>query len=294
MKGQLTRRAGGYLWIIPALVLLLVFVYYPIVENFRLSLYSWNAFSPVPKFVGVNNYQRVFADPVFWTSIANNIWYAVVSVAFQVGIALVLAALLEGVVAPRLRGFLRTVYFIPATISITIVGLLFRIIYQPEGLLNAFLGLFGVDSSRAWLGEQETAIGSVIAMSQWQNLGYTTMLFVVAIQRIPKEYYEAALVDGAGAIRTFFSVTVPLVREMTTLLMIVTISGAFLVFNEIMATTQGGPNNSSQVLGTWLYQSAFKNDDMGYATVVAVVIFVFTFTAAVLQLTYSRLRRVEQ
>ena len=280
--------------IIHALVLQLVFVYYPIVENFRLSLYSWNAFSPVPKFVGVNNYQRVFADPVFWTSIANNIWYAVVSVAFQVGIALVLAALLEGVVAPRLRGFLRTVYFIPATISITIVGLLFRIIYQPEGLLNAFLGLFGVDSSRAWLGEQETAIGSVIAMSQWQNLGYTTMLFVVAIQRIPKEYYEAALVDGAGAIRTFFSVTVPLVREMTTLLMIVTISGAFLVFNEIMATTQGGPNNSSQVLGTWLYQSAFKNDDMGYATVVAVVIFVFTFTAAVLQLTYSRLRRVEQ
>jgi raffinose/stachyose/melibiose transport system permease protein len=248
----------------------------------------------VPKFVGLNNYQRVFADPVFWTSIVNNIWYAVVSVLFQVGIALVLAALLEGVVAPRLRGFLRTVYFIPATISITIVGLLFRIIYQPEGLLNAFLGLFGVESSRAWLGEQETAIGSVIAMSQWQNLGYTTMLFVVAIQRIPKEYYEAALVDGAGAIRTFFSVTVPLVREMTTLLMIVTISGAFLVFNEIMATTQGGPNNSSQVLGTWLYQSAFKNDDMGYATVVAVVIFVFTFTAALLQLGYSRLRRVEQ
>jgi len=186
------------------------------------------------------------------------------------------------------------VYFIPATISITIVGLLFRIIYQPEGLLNAFLGLFGVESTRAWLGEQETAIGSVIAMSQWQNLGYTTMLFVVAIQRIPKEYYEAALVDGAGAVRTFFSVTVPLVREMTTLLMIVTISGAFLVFNEIMATTQGGPNNSSQVLGTWLYQSAFKNDDMGYATVVAVVIFVFTFTAAMLQLAYSRLRRVEQ
>jgi len=294
MKGQLARLTGGYLWILPALVLLLVFVYYPIVDNFRLSLYSWNAFRPVPKFVGLNNYQRVFADPVFWTSIVNNIWYAVVSVLFQVGIALVLAAMLEGVVAPRLRGILRTVYFIPATISITIVGLLFRIIYQPEGLLNAFLGLFGVESSRAWLGEQETAIGSVIAMSQWQNLGYTTMLFVVAIQRIPKEYYEAARVDGAGPVRTFFSVTVPLVREMTTLLMIVTIAGAFLVFNEIMATTQGGPNNSSQVLGTWLYQSAFKNDDMGYATVVAVVIFVFTFTAAILQLAYSRIRRVEQ
>ncbi|MGC3952809.1 MAG: sugar ABC transporter permease [Propionicimonas sp.] len=294
MKRKVLRWTGGYLWIIPALVLLLVFVYYPIVDNFRLSVFSWNAFSPNPKFVGLLNYERVFADPVFWTAMLNNIFYAVASVLFQVGIALVLAALLEGVVAPKLRGVLRTIYFIPATISITIVGLLFRIIYQPDGLLNAFLGLFGMESTKAWLGEGDSAIWSVIAMSQWQNLGYTTMLFVVAIQRIPKEYYEAARVDGAGPIRTFFDVTVPLVREMTTLLMIVTISGAFLVFNEIMATTQGGPNNSSQVLGTWLYQSAFKNDDMGYATVVAVVIFVFTFTAAVLQLAYSRIRRVEQ
>ncbi len=294
VKRRLAQRSIGYLWIIPALILLMVFVYYPILENFRLSLFSWNAFKPVPRFVGLSNYQRVFADPVFWTALLNNVWYAIVSVVFQVGFALVLAAVLEGVVAPRLRGFLRTIYFIPATISITIIGLLFRIIYQPDGLLNQFLALFGIESSRAWLGEQSTAIWSVIAMSQWQNIGYTTMLFVVAIQRIPKEYYEAAIVDGAGAIRTFFSVTVPLVREMTTLLMVVTMSGAFLVFNEIMATTQGGPNNSSQVLGTWLYQSAFRNDDMGYATVVAVVIFVFTFIAAILQLTYSRLRRVEQ
>lgn len=294
MKRNIARLTGGYLWIIPALVLLLIFVYYPIVDNFRLSVFSWNAFSPEPKFVGMANYERVLADPVFWTAMLNNVFYAVVSVLFQVGIALVLAALLEGVVAPKLRGVLRTIYFIPATISITIVGLLFRIIYQPDGLLNAFLALFGVESTKAWLGEADSAIWSVIAMSQWQNLGYTTMLFVVAIQRIPKEFYEAARVDGSGPISTFFNVTVPLVREMTTLLMIVTVSGAFLVFNEIMATTQGGPNNSSQVLGTWLYQSAFKNDDMGYATVVAVVIFVFTFTAAMLQLTYSRLRRVEQ
>ncbi|MDR1710966.1 MAG: sugar ABC transporter permease [Propionibacteriaceae bacterium] len=287
------RRGIGYLWILPAIMLLLVFVYYPIVENFRLSLYKWNAFQPEPKFVGLSNYERVFADEVFYTSIFNNVGYAVISVIFQVGIALVLAAVLEGVVAPRLRGLLRTIYFIPATISITIIGLLFRKIYEGEGLFNAFLGLFGIESAHAWLGETSTAIWSVIAMSQWQNLGYTTMLFVVAIQRIPREYYDAAAVDGAGPVRTFFSVTVPLVREMTTLLMIVTISGAFLVFNEIMATTQGSPGNSSQVLGTWLYQSAFKNDDMGYAAVVAVVIFAITFTAALLQLGYGRLRRVE-
>jgi raffinose/stachyose/melibiose transport system permease protein len=293
MKSKKGRRALGLLWVIPALVLLIVFVYYPIVENFRLSFYKWNAFSPNPKWVGGGNYERVFADPVFWTALFNNIGYAVVSVIFQVGAALVLAAVLEGVVAPRLRGVLRTIYFIPATISITIVGLLFRTLLQPEGLFNQFLNLFGFEFQNAWLGEQGTAIWSIIGMSQWQNLGYTTMLFIVAIQRIPREHFEAALIDGVGSVRTFLHVTVPMVREMTTLLMIVTISGAFLVFNEILATTQGGPNNASQTLGTWLYQSAFKNDDMGYAAVVAVIIFVITFTAAIMQIFYSRVRRVE-
>ena len=102
-------------------------------------------------------------------------------------------------------------------------------------------------------------------MSQWQSIGYATVLFVVAMQRMPREYYEAASVDGAGPIRSFFAVTVPMVREMTTLVVILTISGAFLVFNEVMVMTAGGPNNSSQVLGTWLYRKAFLEDDMGYA-----------------------------
>lgn len=130
-------------------------------------------------------------------------------------------------------------------------------------------------------------------MSQWQSIGYTAVLFVVAIQRIPRDYYEAARLDGAGPIRTFLMITVPLVREMTTLLVILTISGAFLVFNEVMVMTAGGPDNSSQVLGTWLYRNAFFQDDMGYAAAIATVIFVITFTIAALQLAISRRRRVE-
>jgi raffinose/stachyose/melibiose transport system permease protein len=119
------------------------------------------------------------------------------------------------------------------------------------------------------------------------------VLFVVAMQRVPREYYEAATVDGAGPIRSFFAVTVPMVREMTTLLVILTISGAFLVFNEVMVMTAGGPNNSSQVLGTWLYRQAFFEDDMGYAATVATVILVITFTVAALQMWVTQRRRVE-
>jgi raffinose/stachyose/melibiose transport system permease protein len=176
-----------------------------------------------------------------------------------------------------------------------VAGILFSFIYNPQiGLLNRLLDAIGLDSwKHAWLGEESTAIWSIIAMSQWQSIGYTAILFVVAIQRIPRELYEAARIDGAGAVRSFFSITIPMVREMTTLLVILTISGAFLVFNEVMVMTAGGPDNSSQVLNTLLYRSAFFEDDMGYAATIATVIFVITFVIAAAQIAVSRRRRVE-
>ncbi len=294
MLRALTRWRTA-VWVAPAVALLVVFVYYPVVENIRLSFFSWNAFSRKPRFVGLANYQEMFGDSVFWHSMLNNVLYAIVSLIFQVAFALVLAAILEQVVHQRLRGWLRTVYFIPATISITVAGILFSFIYNPQiGLLNRFLDAIGLSSwTHAWLGEQSTAMWSIIAMSQWQSIGYTTVLFVVAIQRIPKEFYEAAKLDGAGLIATFRNVTVPLVREMSTLLVILTVSGAFLVFNEVMVMTAGGPDNSTQVLGTWLYQKAFLEDHMGYAAAVATVIFVITFGIAIGQILVSRRRRIE-
>ena len=282
-------------WVLPALVLLLVFVYYPIVDNLRLSLFSWNAFSVAPTFVGLDNYRTAFHDPIFWTALRNNTVFAIVSLVFQVGVSLVLAALLEEFVHERLRGILRTIYFIPAVISITVAGILFSFLYNPEiGLVNRLLGAVGLESwQHSWLGEPSTAMGSIIAMSQWQSIGYTAILFVVGIQRIPKEFHEAAKVDGAGPIRRFFSVTVPMVREMTTLIIILTVSGAFLVFNEVMVMTAGGPSNSSQVLGTWLYRNGFVRNDFGYAAAIATIIFVITLAIALVQLWINRRRRVE-
>jgi len=289
------QRWRTWLWVLPAVVLLVVFVYYPIVDNIRLSFFSWSAFSAHPAFVGFDNYTTAAADPVFWHALWNNVLYAVISLIFQVGLAIVLAALLEEVVHQRLRGILRTIYFIPATISITVAGMLFSFLYNPQiGLLNRALSAVGLGSlAHDWLGDPQTAIFGVIGMSQWQSIGYTAVLFVVAIQRIPRELYEAAKVDGASHVRTFLSVTVPLLREMTTLVVILTMSGAFLVFNEIMVMTAGGPSNSSQVLNTWLYHNAFLTDDMGYASAIGTVIFVITFSISAAQILITRRRSVQ-
>jgi raffinose/stachyose/melibiose transport system permease protein len=287
-------RWSMLLWVTPAVLLLAVFVYYPVVENLRLSLYRWSPFTP-ETFIGIENYQRMAADPVFWGALFNNIAYAVVSVVCQVLGGLVLAGVLAELVRGRLKGILRTVYFIPAVLSLTVVGLLFTFVYNPQiGLVNGFLGFVGLDAwKHSWLGESATAIWSIIAMSQWQSIGYVAVLFIVAMQRIPRELYEAAYIDGASRIQVFRKITVPLVREMTLLATIITISGAFLVLNEVWVMTAGGPNNSSHTLASWLYKSAFFNDQMGYAAAIAVVIFLITMTAAIVQLFLNRGKTVQ-
>ncbi len=224
----------------------------------------------------------------------NNCLYAVISIVFQVFGAFVLAAIIEGLTHERWRRFWRAVYFIPSAISITVTGLLFYFIYQPRiGLLNAALDYLGLGSLiQPWLGSEHTAIYAIIAMSQWQGFGYSTLLFAVAIQKIPREFFDAATVDGAGALRRLWNVTFPLTREMTGLMVIVTVTGAFQVFNEVMVMTAGGPNNSSQVLGTWLYQQGFVEDNFGYGAAIAAVVFVVTMLAGSAQLWYTKLRRV--
>jgi raffinose/stachyose/melibiose transport system permease protein len=289
------RHVPAMLWVVPAVALLGMFVYYPVLDNFRLSLFQWNAYSTTQKWVGLGNYTALAADPVFWRALTNNVFYAVTSVVVQVGFGLVLAGIVEEFVIAPLRGFFRIVYFVPVTISITVIGLLFLFLYNPQiGLIDQFLvGIGHPELSHAWLGEEPTAIWGIIAMSQWQSTGEVMVLFIVAMQRIPREYYDAAYVDGASKAQAWRHITVPLVRDMTAILMIITISGAFLVFNEIMATTSGGPNNASQVLATWLYQSAFFNDQMGYAAAIASVIFVITFVFSMGQLLLVSRQQVE-
>jgi raffinose/stachyose/melibiose transport system permease protein len=265
------------------------------VQNFGFSTLTWDIYSGNQEYVGLENYRKLVDDPVFWSSFVNNLWYALISVVFQVFGALLLAALVESIRSQRWQRHLRAIYFIPSAISLTVAGLLFYFIYEPNlGLLNHVLDAVGLgEYGHAWLGQESTAMFAVIAMSQWQGFGYCTLLFAIAIQRIPSELYEAASLDGVGPVRRFFQVTLPMVREMTGLMMMVTVSGAFQVFNEVMVMTSGGPDNSTQVLGTWLYRNGFVRNDFGYASAIGTVIFVITLAIAMAQLWFTRRRRVE-
>ena len=193
------NKMTPYVYVLPCILLLGIFVYIPLVANFYYSAFSFSALSPTKKFVGLQNYQTLFSDPVIGTALTNNIWYCLISVAIQVLLALVIAALLEDKLLSKVSTVLRTTYFLPVLISMTVVALLFSFVYQPKiGLINAALKFFGIKNPPAWTGDPKTAIFSAIIMSQWHSTGYTTMLFIVAIQGISTDLYEAAEIDGAG------------------------------------------------------------------------------------------------
>ncbi|TPL83602.1 sugar ABC transporter permease [Mesorhizobium sp. B2-3-12] len=293
--GRPFRHWSSLRWVAGAVILVGWFVYYPIVDNFIVSTTDEDIFTGETTNIGLANYERLLHDPVVWVALWNNTLYALISIIFQVGGAFVLAALIEGLGSERQRRFWRAIYFIPSAISITVTGLLFYFIYQPDiGLLNAGLRRIGLEQLiQPWLGSEHTAIYAIIAMSQWQGFGYSTLLFAIAIQKIPRDLYDAAVMDGAGPLRRLWSVTLPLTREMTGLMIIVTITGAFQVFNEVMVMTAGGPNNRSQVLGTWLYQQGFIQNNFGYGAAIAAVIFAVTMITGAAQLWYTRRRRVE-
>lgn len=284
------NRIVPIIFILPSLLFLGIFIYMPLVQNFYNSFFDFSVFSPTKEFTGFSAFEQLFSDKVVMTALINNIKYAVISVFFQVAFALVLATILEDKLFRRIAPMLRVVYFIPVMISISVIALLFNFIYNPQmGLLNSFLELIGLENlALPWLGNATTSIYAVIAMSQWQSIGFITMLFIVAIQKIPKELYEAADIDGAGKVRKFFNITVPQVKETLFVNMLITITGAMLVFNEPYILTNGGPGTSSMTLSVYMYQQGFFKDNMGYASAVATLIFVVTAIFALIQIKVSR------
>ena len=289
-----SRRAGmnaitPYLYVLPCVLLLGVFVYIPLVANFYYSTFSFSALSPTKTFVGLQNFRTLLQDQVIRTAIVNNIWYCLISVAIQVLLALVIASLLEDKLFSRISTVLRTTYFLPVLISMTVVALLFNFLYDSRiGLINAALKFLGFKNPPAWTGDPKTAIFSAIIMSQWHSTGYTTMLFIVAIQGISEDLYEAAEIDGANRLQRFFNITVPQVREMMFVTMVTTVTGAFLVFNDVYILTQGGPGNASTTLAVYMYRNAFNLDKMGYASTIAIVMLIICMILAIIQNTAFR------
>ena len=254
-----TKKSTPYLYMIPGLIMVLVFVYIPVITNIVYSFFSLSSYSSSAKFVGISNYIRFFTKDTLPIMLKNNGLYCIISLVVQVGFGTLLALLLESKATGRFRNVYRNIYYIPALISLTAVGILFTFIYQPDlGMLNSFLRAIGHgDMARSWLGDSKIAIYCIIAMSQWQFTGYITLLMVVAIQNVPNDYIEAASIDGAGPVKRALHIILPLAKEQLLVCSIITVIGAFKLFTEVYSTTGGGPGNSTQVLGVFLYQNAF-------------------------------------
>lgn len=264
-----TKKTTPYLYMLPGCAMVLVFVYIPVIANCVYSFFRLSSYSAGMKFVGLDNYIRFFHNESLGIMLRNNLLYCVISLIVQVGFGTVIALLLESKLASsRFRNAFRNIYYIPALISLTAVGLMFTFIYEPNlGLLNSAFKALGLTSmTQSWLGDSKIAIYCIIAMSQWQYTGYITLLMVEAFQNVSPDYIEAASIDGAGPVRRVISVVLPLAKEQLLVCSIITVIGAFKLFTEVYSTTAGGPGNSTQVLGLFLYQNAFLHDESGYGS----------------------------
>lgn len=286
-----SRSIFPYLLVMPAIVICSIFIYYPLIGNFVISFYYWDIIGQVSRrFIGLNNYKRLFSDPIFWIAMKNNLYYVFLSVVVQVGGGLLLATLIESLSRRGSRVF-RSIIAIPMVISMVAVALLWTFIYHPVyGVLNKFLNTIGLESlTRVWLGDSKVTIFAIIAISCWQWTSFCILLFCAGLQTIPPEIYEAAKIDGAKSLDCFRHITLPLLKNVSITVIVFTVITSFTVFTVVFATTYGGPNHASEVVMMYVYTVGLRGGRMGYAGSLVTVFYIFIFTIAVIQLKLFKL-----
>jgi ABC-type sugar transport system permease subunit len=273
----------------PALTLFGVFILIPVALTVIGSFFSFGLTSPTWTFVGIDNYVRAFHDPVFWRSFRNNLIIVFGSIATQIGFGTLLAAILDRGIR-RGSAFFRTIIFAPMVISAVAVGLIWLMIFDPNiGPLNRVIEAIGLrPPTLGWLGDPDLAIWMFLAVAAWQYTGYMMVLILAGLQGVPAELYQAAALDGARGVRAFWYITLPSIRNILIVAVLITSIGAFKVFDLIYVTTRGGPANATQVFGTYIYLQAFNLGNMGYADTIAVFLLVIAVILGWLQLRYSR------
>lgn len=257
-----------YLLIAPAVILFLIFTAYPIFASLILSFQTYEGGAYV--FAGLSNYARMLEDSIFWTAMGNTFIIFIFQVPIMLLLAMVLASVLNSQLL-KLKGFFRVSFFLPAVTSLVAYSLLFSIMLQNNGIINEFLGIFGI-SSIPWLSDPFWAKVSIILAMTWRWTGYNMVIFLAALQNIPDEMYEAASMDGAGKIRQFFSITVPNLKPIILFTGIFSTIGTLQLFDEPFNLTKGGPADSTMTLGLYIYENGFEYFDFSYGSAIAYVV----------------------
>lgn len=276
---------AGLGMVAPAAVLLILFLVIPVILAFTLSFTNARLISPnPPRFVGLDNFVRAFtADPVFAQSAWNTFWFALVVVPVQAGLGLLLAVLVNR----KMRGVtaFRVIFFIPVVTSIVVVSILWKFMYQKDGLINSMIDTltFGAWTGVDWLNTPSTALGAIIVLSIWQAVGFHMIIWLSGLQTIPEELYEAAKVDGASPWRQFTNVTWPGLRP-TMVFVLVTITIAALgLFVQIDVMTQGGPVNSTSTIVFHAVRKGHQQQEIGYASAISLIFFIAVLLIALIQ-----------
>ncbi|HXG73023.1 MAG TPA: sugar ABC transporter permease [Gemmatimonadaceae bacterium] len=287
-RGRMPSDVGKAAWLFlaPALILIFIFFFLPVLASLVLSVTDFDIYAianpPTTRFVGLDNYAKLLRTPEFWTALRNTFYFAFVGGPLTIAMSLATALLLNAKLV-RFKSFFRTIYFLPFVTTLVAVAIVWRYLFHTRyGLLNFGLGKFGIGPID-WLGDPSWAMPAIIMMSVWKNFGYNMLIFIAGLQSIPQDLYDAAEIDGAGPVRRFFAVTLPLLGPTLLFVGVITMIGYFQLFAEPYVMTQGGPLRSTTSVVLLMYEEGFRWWRMGYAAAIAFVLFIVILIATLIQ-----------
>ncbi|MFC0331836.1 carbohydrate ABC transporter permease [Paenibacillus sepulcri] len=286
------RKMNRFVWttLTPILILFLVFSFFPILYGFYLSLSEYDPLAGTADFIGLENFRSIFHDSLFLKSIGTTFMFVAIAVPANIVITLLISLAINSLKNGSLQGLFRSVFFIPVISPIVGSALVWSMMYSyPNGLFNKIAALLG-GHEQYWLTGAGTALISVIIMTLWSDIGYNTILFIAGLNTIPDMFYESAKLEGAGSIRIFFTITLPLLSRTTLFVTIMTLFSYFQEFTRFQIMTGGGPENKTRLISLEIYDTAFKYYDMSSASAMAVVLFAIMLVVTIIQLKVGKSR----
>ena len=286
-KNKILVQITPYLFLLPALAVLGIAVFYPAFQAFSLSFTQYDLdLTQAPEWVGLKNFQKLFNDKVFWQTLRNTFLYLIGVVPILVIVPLGLAILVN----QKLRGirWFRIAYYTPVIISMVVAGIAWKALYSSDGILNQLLKLVGLTNGIPWLTSPDLALWSVMLVTIWKGMGYYMVIYLAGLQGIPVDLYEAAAIDGSDGWQKHWDITIPLMRPYLSLVAVISSISAMKVFEEVYIMTQGGPLNHSKTVVYYVYEKAFQDLEINYASAIGLVLFLFILILSIINLKISR------
>lgn len=281
------KRIAAYLLVLPTLSIFLLFRIFPFFYAFFLSLYRWKLLNPRGKFVAIDNYIKLLADPDFWNSMRITMHFALLTVPILVTLGLAVA-LLFNTNRVRFSSFFKAVWFAPVVTMSVAAAIVWEWLYQPQfGIINYIFSLIGL-SKQAWLLDKDLALPSIAIMSIWQQVGFSMVILLAGLQSIPRTYYEAAIVDGATRFHCLRYITLPLLKPTTLFVLIIVTIRTLRIFDQVYVMTGGGPLGSTKVAVLYIYEVGFTFQRAGYASAMAMTLFGIILIITLVQFRVAR------